>query len=75
MIRIFFFLYDKIVFPVMFTIAFGLYHAFYPVMWFKLPRKDFKMEYYKPFGEISMIALILTVLAVAFGMYKLIKLI
>jgi hypothetical protein len=69
------FLYEKVIFPVFFVIAFGLYHAFYPVLWLKLPRKDFKKEYDEPFGDIRYIAFILFMITVMIGCVKLIKLI
>jgi hypothetical protein len=73
MIKIWLFIYEKIIFPVFFTIAFGLYYAFYPALLLKLPRKDFKKEYNEPFGDIRFLAFILIMIAMAFGLSKLIK--
>jgi hypothetical protein len=63
MIKILLFIYEKAIFPVFFTITFGLYYVFIPILWLKLPKRDFKKEYNESFGDIRFLAHVLGILA------------
>jgi hypothetical protein len=72
MIKILQFIFWKMVFPVFFTVAFGLYHAFYPVLWLKkTPRKDFKREYGDFLSDIRLLTFALILISVLFCVYYL----
>ncbi len=75
MLKILEIVYLRVLRPIFFILAFGLYHAFHATMWLKTPRMDFKKEYKNPYGDVSGLAFVLCVIFICVILIKLYMLI